>query len=500
MRIAHSGHRRISSTKRADLKLDRACVFCFHAPINAPLRPITLMNKASRHIEFLNHLSVRDLGNGCPIAGAETLINICAALAGISYPESCLTISETGQKFSIGCNILTTSPLSVGSVADAVLAPIWDLQARHFDNTASRAAMRLESEPAKIGVPSKWKESPTYATGEASPMPDDQYSDPRDTRWLTERSPSQHRAEASRRPAIIFDGRDPKLLSRQLQSCHVHKPLLALKITDPRGVAESDSIYQAVTHGVALEGDLPRLVKGNILATTTIPIFNELLQDRPNCHGILEASLWLTGTPLGESLSGKEPNPQKPSLQSRFLTALEGLVAERLMGRPTILNLSPGTAASCYRVAEYLQTLDARLPGISGSLRNLMPTLIFGFSVLWGNFRVYNPQAISNQDETLSSLARALALRMVEYRENLLRTERMERLHRIGTSILGKLEDGPQSPRQLTRRFDCLPIADCREALELLAHARAVAIKDGDQWHLVSRPPSVTTIELNPQS
>lgn len=454
------------------------------------------------HLDFFNHYRVQDLANGCQIAGAEVLTNMCAALAGVAHPDSCLINPETGQKFPIGINTLTTSPLSAGFLADCVIAPIRRLQDQYLDNTASRAAFRLLSEPVKIGVPSKWKESPTHATGEATPIDAESFarSDPRDTRWLSERLDSQIHAEACMRPSIIFEGGDPKLLSRQLLSCHLRKPLVTLRITDARAIPQSDSIYQAVMHGVALDGDRPRVVRGNILTATTIPIFNELLQNRPNCEGILESSLWLPGTSFGDSTPPKGPQPQTPSLQSQYEAALERTVSARLKGQPTLLHIAPGTAEACRHFAAYLQTLDTRLPGISASLRSLIPSLIFGVSVLLKNCNGYNPKAITTYDPIFSGLARTLALRMVEYRESLLHTERMERLRHIATSILGKLEGGPQSPRELTRRFDRLTIPECREALDHLASTGAAAITDDGRWHLVSRQPSVTTIELNPQS
>jgi hypothetical protein len=174
-------------------------------------------------------------------------------------------------------------------------------------------------------------------------------------------------------------------------------------------------------------------------------------------------------------------------------------VSARLKGQPTILHFAPGTAETCRHFAAYLQPLDKRLPGISASLRSLMPSLIYGVSVLLKNCSGYNPKAITSFDAIFSSLARALALRMVEYRESLLHSERMGRLRHVATSILGKLEGGPQSPRELTRRFARLTIPECREALDHLASTGAAVTDDG-RWHLVSRQPSVTTIDLNPQS
>jgi hypothetical protein len=242
------------------------------------------------------------------------------------------------------------------------------------------------------------------------------------------------------------------------------------------------------------------VVRGNILTATTIPIFNELLQARPNCEGILDSSLWLPGTSFGDSLPPKEPQPRTPPLQSCYEAALERTVSARLKGQPTFLHIAPGTAEACRHFAAYLQPLDTRLPGISASLRSLLPSLVYGVSVLLKNCSGYNPKAITTFDAIFSSLAGALALRMVECRERLLHTEHMERLRHIATSILGKLEGGPQSPGELTRRFDRLTISECREALDHLASTGAAAVTDDGRWHLVSRPPSVTTIELNLQS
>ena len=159
------------------------------------------------------------------------------------------------------------------------------------------------------------------------------------------------------------------------------------------------------------------------------------------------------------------------------------------------LHITAATASACMEFAQYLHTLEPQMPGISGSLRSLMPTLIFGLSIFHGYHRAHDSMVPGDFNSVLAELSRALAQRMVSHRRAMLHAEQSKRLQSLAAALSIKLQEAPHTVRQLTRRCNRLSVAECRDALQHLASMGA-AVADGDMWHLTTGPELTRTINI----
>jgi hypothetical protein len=177
-------------------------------------------------------------------------------------------------------------------------------------------------------------------------------------------------------------------------------------------------------------------------------------------------------------------------LESLFIEALRKTIEHRLLDEPVVVKVNSTTIESCYDFVSEFLPLEGECPGITRSLRNLMPSLIFGFSWIYG----CKTMPEKYRDEIFLCWARALAYRMVAYRQQILTEGQDGKLKRITAGLYQRLGDGPQTEIELVRRFNRLLVADCRTALQQLQAEGRVA-RHGDRWALASIP-SPETIEI----
>jgi hypothetical protein len=375
--------------------------------------------------------------------------------------------------------------------------PLRTIQTQHLRNTLSREAVRRRDEPRKTGNPSGWTESPTHTTGEAANIVNELGEMGEGSNWLWGRCETQILAELRARPAFLYEARDVQRLRGLLLTCHLAQPVVHFHVARRRELPAFESIFQAVTKGVTIDAEFPFQARGQVMATMDTELFRELLADPGEDTGLVNGTIWLTGTALGGEGMSVPPPEQPPScMQKLYTDALPDVLERRMQETPITADISADTFEAICQFIDELKTLESRAPGITNSLHHLVPTLYFAFWVLYS----YHKQRVTQPPQipvnVITEFAGALARRMVAFKQRLLQADRVEWLCNISMVIGRKLQDGPKTHRQICRSSHRLSTADCLEALEHLQSVGRAEPRDG-QWHLVT-PASLMQIELEP--
>ena len=130
----------------------------------------------------------------------------------------------------------------------------------------------------------------------------------------------------------------------------------------------------------------------------------------------------------------------------------------------------------------FLKTQEAAVPGITGTARNLLATLVFGLDRIVNSTRV--PKGLTWTLEQIQALARFLVHRMANARSAMLYSAQSASRLALEEKILRKLGSEPVTVRDLTRRFTRLPAAQCLELLEDLEAAGKVHRIDDRLWQV----------------
>jgi hypothetical protein len=460
-------------------------------------RPTTTTMTHPSYADYLVRLGISSFPTGSSESAVDVLINMFAAIAAAAHPGSRLVCNETGQSFDVGIDTLTCGSASVGGLNDLVISPLRRLQNQNLRNTEARAAATYEDSKTNDSRQITQAELRTDITGRIEPLHEEDFRlNAKKYDWLEASSLSQTMAEQRARPTVLFDAGDPAQTSRQLGSCHLGKPIMTIRIPDAASIKSRDSIFLAITDGVTLNTELPYQVQGRVLASTSSAVLKELVEQGAN-DGIIGNALWLTGGSFGSWSWPKQQKAPKVSLQAHYENVLSHVMGARFTGHAVKLRITSETAAACMEFAQYLHTLEAQMPGIAGSLRSLIPTVIFGLSILYGCHRNPESKPLDDLNSVLSDLSRALAQRMVNHRQVILQAEQLKRLHHLAGALYTKLQDRPHTVRELIRRSNRLTVAECRDALHYLASMGTATSVDGDVWHLItgSNLPQAINIE-----
>jgi hypothetical protein len=170
------------------------------------------------------------------------------------------------------------------------------------------------------------------------------------------------------------------------------------------------------------------------------------------------------------------------SLDARYEAAMDRAWAHRLdhqTHKPTLQKCKFHKHQA--RWVAFLKTNEEKSPGITGTARNLLPTLVFGLSQMVDVRE--RPKGFAWNMHEVEAFARFLVHRMVSARTVMLQTAEDATRKELGTRILFKLADGPKNVRQLTRRFHRLPAQQCRESL-LDLQSRGKVIYERNRWAL----------------
>ena len=199
-------------------------------------------------------------------------------------------------------------------------------------------------------------------------------------------------------------------------------------------------------------------------------------------------TLWLTDSAAGPELGSIQPNGvtvKLDQIQARYDTAMNAAWVARLDYSEAVPNAVSNTVKCDWSKFQakwitFLKGMEAELPGITGSARSLLATLVFGLYKVASAWTVDN--FVLNSDD-IAALARWLIRRMANARAAMLHTQRQARIRSVAHRIALRLAEGPHSERELIRRIHRLLISDCSLALTLLT-VEGVVVRSDDRWQL----------------
>ncbi|MCB1130333.1 MAG: hypothetical protein KDN05_04335 [Verrucomicrobiae bacterium] len=453
------------------------------------------METEKKALHTLTDLGIHSYSTGCPNSDVDTYVNHCAAIANLVHPESRLEFPDLGRTQPIGLNTLTCGPASIAGLDAHVISPVRLIHNRYLRNNAARKATKIENRRegrhASRGPTGKL----TDATGAIyNLVPANPFEQIPDTSWSDELNESQIEAEALHRPAVFFDGTAPRRLSQQLASCHLGKALVSLRI-ESASFAACNGVFRGIRDGVALKGGLPYQASGHVVAASSLALLAELSLANPFDDGIVGGCLWLTGGPLCSESWPARPDNIRNNLPIIASDSLLECVQLRFQGKPVVVKVGTEGFEACASFAEYLHSLEPAMPGISRCARNLLPTLLFGISVLSGCHREKAEPLSKLLLHVHDWLARALARRMADQYQKIHEGDRLERIRQIGRSIQDKLGERPHTVRELTRRFNRLLTQECVEVLQYLEASGAV-VQQAGAWMLTTPHASDSNVNL----
>jgi hypothetical protein len=462
---------------------------------------LTIPEPALTLLHSFNHLN---LGEGNQVAGMNVLVSMCATLAAVAGPDV-RVLTDGNVELTPGMHWVMDGGLSCALHEQHVIAPLRDLQ-NTFSDHILLANLKMPGvvdgkKPLTLSHLDPERKAPAFTPGMLHTAQDrmllEQISLPPDEErnftWvasqLLKRGSLHDPAGFYSRPAFFHDGSDAKLLSHQLRQTHGGYPLVDFAIATRHQAAGAGGALLGVMDGRGLPSATPLHVRGIATARLRHGLLKELVADG-SADPWLNRLLWLTDMPAGK-LQAVDGVVAIGDPAKRYKQALEKVLSQRL-GEQNISLTQENLLKHQHSFVRHLGTLEAAVPGIPGTLKNLLPTLCFGLRQMV--LAAPKPAGFKLDLNSVMPLARHLADRMARVSILARYADQLERRERLAASFRSKLAERPHTDRELVRRHDKLPIALCRDILEELRVSRRVALR---AWHLLpspSQPKSQPTI------
>jgi hypothetical protein len=451
---------------------------------------ITTATTTSLHRLF-QLFDAESLGEGDLVAGANVLTAMCASLANLHPPGTCL-ITPDGNRLQIGMNFVIAGGLTSSLVGERVLDPIAIIQNNVGDHLAADAACSA----AKLAAmaPNEHARARPKAPEDCSSigklrmdLDPNGISPARDSSpFLRLLGPSRQQGlgELAATPAVFLSADSVTGWEKQLPQSHRRYPFIRAVLADSAGAERLEGVLLSVLRGTCLPTGVtgPVHIRGHVAASCTAAKMARSIEAGDN--SLLANLLWLVDgddCPLSlEGGAGDAPAPYKTHLN--YAAALQRVWAERLDYRQTE---APTIRYDWERRQRewmvFLRKLEVRCPGLTLAARPLFGTLTYGLLKLSVGEKGEKPRWA---DTDALALAKFLVGRMVRCREMLMQTERDARVLELAIKIVPKLEGGPLNAGSIVRKTNRLLVGDCREALDVLGRLGIARCLGEGQWEL----------------
>ncbi|MGB6220926.1 hypothetical protein [Haloferula sp.] len=456
-----------------------------------------MTNKESDHLRhLLTSFDAHALGEGDEVAGANVLATMAITLANLARRGSGIRTPDW-KLIPVDCNVLASGSLTSNMVLDEVVTPVghcqdnllahldrllkdneaeekrkernldrrWDLSGGHPANPGENSLLRLmtgdpELEPLIESHEDEWGE-------------------------VLGSSPSEHFVDLIRRPRVFITGATPALLDQQLPGAHHSQALVAIGLNRASDAAKFGSICPSLMNGMIPAGPSGEAVRGRLLITDpgdVLPLATKADSDET---AWLARLLWLVDGSAGPEFPSEDASDRiipLPHLNARFAHAVRLILANRLNSRqPQPLIFECDFAKSQVRWMKFLNDMEGSLPGIRGTARCLLASLMFGFQRL---IKVAEaPEGFKHYRDGIEALAKHLIRRMANARAAILFSANEARKLAHKRKILTKLDGEAMDTRMLYRGVH-LHADSCRELLSELKGDGLIELS-GDKWQRV---------------
>lgn len=422
----------------------------------------------------LHQFNAASLADGNVIAGANVLAVMCCSIANI-LPRGAGFKDPTGDILPVSTDLLLLDGLSRALADSKIFAQMTDLQSALTANIHEANAYE-----AYHGVGRT-----VYGKAiEAPPSPDiplvhlqnalngfsARQGDSSPFEMLLTPSTRKMNSHIKKNP-LVFTRVDAASLSLgQLASAHLGQLLVRASLDGrprrARFISQLESAMQSGIENVALHA--------RVVLSAPPETFRGLFAAGDS--DFLSRFLWIYDHSPSTARSPIASNGFSPG--QAFEAALRRAWARRLDFRrsPPIIRFEWKELQ--HRWLAFLGQQEYRFQGISATAYPLFATLLTGLFWLAGD------ASRSVKASGAFEMAKFLVTRAVSLREHLARTEERARLLKIAEKMVTKFDGHAYTARELVRKFNRLPMADCQDVLQLLSQERIVIEASSGQWKL----------------
>ena len=446
----------------------------------------------NRHLNELLHIfGTTRLGEGDRVAGANLLAAMATSIANISPPGSGLQAPD-GETLDVGASLLVSGCLSTSLVAEKILSGLGDRQ----NNLNSYLRTHVRNHPDKPKAAGNFEAEARASfmdyyynpTLEGLYAPGDFYSGGVAGPWGSLlRQPATADFEELRDRHVIFAAKGATgSLADILDHSHRGRPFLHVELDKAPYFSRVARQCLDLMDGRGSTGLNSQIVRGTVIMTDSSGFLGDAMRAEGVAGQIPSRMVWLVDGNAGPETGEPSTPTELVALDApgrRYQAAMEHAWGSRLDHRkPGPVMLSFDFHSSQARWIAFLKTQEAAVPGITGTARNLLATLVFGLIAMVDTAR--GPKDFKWSISQVEALARFLVHRMVNARSAMLYSAQSARRLALEEKILRKLGSDPLTVRELTRRIGRLPAAHCLELLEDLEAAGKVRRIDDRLWQV----------------
>lgn len=436
-------------------------------------------------LSALQHsFDVTALGSGDPVVGFNVLGAFACTLANLAPDDGSVTHKD-GHVARLGTSLLVHGGGSAGQVVDEVISEVSKRQAKLMQLFQEYQKWRIENK----GNPTINAMLPKNGSGDDAVNlflntlgADQRFAGQRDEHWkeAMENTHVEGDLHLAGRPKFLVSAGKPGDLREQLRGLRPGRPLVHLGFSKPEDLTNHSENVPALLDGRYSLGD--GVVRGNIIVTDPMQVVARGLSDPDVSADWLEQLLWLTDGQAGPQPPGDETDRTSKSsamIVPRFQEVLTSLMARRLAYIKDIpdepLVLVAGVKPANVRWTAFLQQMEPSLPGISGSCRNLLTSLVFGLSEM---AKFDSPLKFTL--EGVEAFARFLVRRMANARMSILQAGEIARRQERVQFIFNKIRNGVTSERTISKNHK-IPALERDVCLQWLVEADLI-FRDAEGW------------------
>ena len=436
---------------------------------------------------FLAFTGTDQLGEGDTIPGANLLACAACTIANLAEPGSGI-VSPEGLKIKVGSSLLINGAMSASLVREQVCSELTTMQ-NNWSAHLKRLLEDVKAQEAKPGM-----KSFNVPTGRSSNSENTllrlQQADPllwdsEEESWIEviDSPPVPRLLDMTAAPKVIVTATGAASLKEQLVGLHRKRPLVIMGLNDKSASPELAATCASLMNGTLPDGIGVETVTGNVLLMDSDNRLAGLAEDsRKHDIAWLGNMPWLTDGAAGPEAEAKLSKDIKPidQMPARINRALQFAMAGRLRNDQSdpVIYQEEFTAAQ-KRWILFLKDMENSLPGIVGSARQLLATLVFGMHEIT---HVPGFKKIHIHFSYIEAFAQLLIQRMANARNAIyIDAEALQRA-RLARALLARLKDGRQPPRDLYRSLG-IRAELCHDILDDLARKNYVC-KAGSDWSL----------------
>ena len=452
----------------------------------------------SKHLhDLLTVFDVRALGEGDEIVGANLLAAMAITLANIARPGSGIQTPET-RLIQVGCNLLASGARLSDMIRDEVVTPV-----EHFQNTMLAHLDRLlksdeeQNQRPLQSLPRQWNilKSDSPSEGEWKFF-DLMTRDPKgsfvpegvDRAWLdvVDIAPHPNFFDLVRRPRAFIAAASPGMLDRQLGGIHAGQAFISIALNRVSDAGRFGELCLALMNGNVPLGPSGETIRGRLLVTDPGNVLPEAARQAGDQTAWLGRLVWLVSGNAGPESPPQDSDGDNvvrlPHVSARFRYAAQELFAKRMNNRkPVPLIDEMDFTQRQINWMKFLDDMKSSLPGIDGTARHLLASLVFGLRRIARAER--KPEGFKYHLAGIEALARFLVRRMASARAAILCSAEEALRLRWKQRILTHLSEGCFDTRDACRLLH-LPAAIVEPILLEMAAERSLS-RRGKKWECV---------------